>query len=156
MKMRAIAARAVTIAIIVAAFALLASPSHHAWEVMGLFAIWILSDLPESRASQTLTEGERAAVRSASAERTGAWYFVLVVLLGIGGFVARSRQLESASAYVVALVLPVFTLYVVLSLLTWRRLRRAQTSTKYLRAFLLTTVLQLVLIGLVSSIGGQQ
>lgn len=156
MKMRAIAVRVVTIAIILGAFAVLASPSHHAWEVLGLFAIWILSDLPESRASQALTEGERAAVRSASIERTVAWYFVLVVLLGIGVFVARSRQLESASAYVVALVLPVFTLYIGLSLLTWRRLRRVQASTKYLRAFRLTTALQLVLIGAVSAIGARQ
>ena len=147
--MKALALRVVTIAMSLGAIALLASPAYHAREVLGLFAIWVLSDLPESRASQALTRDERVAIGMVPVARVLA-YVMFILLVSIGLFVTRSLHLTGASGYVVAIVVPVSVLYVGISLFTLRRLRRVQAPPAYRHAFLLTTVLQFVVLGAAS------
>ena len=156
MKIRTLALRVVTITIMLGAIALLASPNQHIGEIWGLFAIWVLSDAPESRAWQALTADERAAAGMESKGRAAAKYVVLVLLFGIAIFMARIRHLSGASDYLITIVMPVAAFVVGTSLFRWRRLSQIQVPVAYRRAFVLTSVLQLVVLGLASWMGAPQ
>ena len=121
-------------------------------EFAGIFAVWVLSDIPLALARRALPPEQREAV---SARHAAAWHALLPVLMGVGFLVAWVSPLEYIGTYIAAVAIPLSVSYVCLTVVMARNIRRAGAPPAYLRAFTLGTVLQLPMLALLLWLGAR-
>lgn len=122
-------------------------------ELAGIFAVWILSDIPLVRARRALLPEQREALSTRDA---AAWHALVPILMGVGFLVAWVGSLEYMVTYIAAVVIPLSVGYLCLTVKTARKIRRAGVPPAYLRAFMLGTVLQLPMLALALWLGARR